>query len=177
MQINVTFRNLDHSEELRDYVEAKLQKLEKYSDGPMDVNVVLRSEKFRNNVEVVVSGDGIRAAAREVQDDMKAAIDLVSDKIERQLKKFRDKQKKRRNHSSSRKENVGATVVSDDSGGYDDSDVIIVEKMDTKPMSVDEAVEQFHIMGKNFLVFLNADTERVNVLYWRSDGSLGLIES
>jgi putative sigma-54 modulation protein len=172
MQINVTFRNLDHSDTLREYAEAKLQKLEKHSDGPMDVNVVLRSEKFRNSAEVVVSGDGIRAAAREVQDDMKAAIDLVSDKIERQLKKFRDKQRSRRNSQHSH----APTVLPEETVKHDDYQVINVEKMDAKPMSVDEAVDQFHIMEKNFFVFLNANTNQVNVLYWRGDGALGLIE-
>lgn len=170
MQINVTFRNLDHSDGLREYAEAKLQKLEKHSDGPMDVNVVLRSEKFRNSAEVVVSGDGIRAAAREVQDDMKAAIDLVSDKIERQLKKFRDKQRSKRNSTPA------PAAPHEDMVFDDEFQVINVEKMEAKPMSVDEAVDQFHIMEKNFLVFFNADTNQLNVLYWRGDGALGLIE-
>jgi putative sigma-54 modulation protein len=87
MQINVTFRRLDPSDALREYAENRLQKLKKYADGPMDVNVVLSVEKFRQTAEVVLSGDGIRAAAKEEQNEMRAAIDLVSDKIYRQLRR------------------------------------------------------------------------------------------
>lgn len=173
MQISVTFRNLEPSDNLREYAELKLQKLEKYSDGPMNVNVVLRAEKFRNSAEVIVSGDGVRAAAREVQDEIKAAIDLVSDKIERQLKKFREKQKSKRGNQPAP---VVMSTHETDQLLEEEFQVINIEKMNAKPMSVEEAVDQFQIMGKAFLVFINADSDQLNVLYWRGDGTLGLIE-
>ncbi len=173
MRINVTFRHLDQSDELRQYAENRLGKLKKYCDGPMDVNVVLTSEKFRQCAEVVISGDGIRAAAKEEQDDMKAAIDLVSDKIERQLKKYRDKQIKRRSQSSRIEK---PDVRRNDFAEYEEDEIITVEKMISKPMIVDEAVDQLQILGRQFLPFRNAETNEINVVYWRNDGTLGLIE-
>ncbi len=171
MRVNVTFRHTDHSDELREYAENRLKKLKKYSDGPMVVNVVLSVEKFRNIAEVVVTGDGIRAAAKEEQDDMKAAIDLLSDKIERQLRKFREKIRSKRGAQGQEGAPEGPGQEVDES-----FQVIRVEKMDSKPMSPDEAVDQLTILGRSFLVFRNAQTNEINVLYWRKDGTLGLIE-
>ena len=170
MRVNVTFRHLDQSDELRRYAENRLQKLKKYSDGPMDVNVVLSSEKFRHSAEVVISGDGIRAAAKEEQEEMKAAIDLVSDKIERQLKKYRDKMISRRNAQAH------APMQNDMAFAEEDHQIITVEKMNSKPMIVDEAVDQLQILGRQFLSFRNAETNELNVVFWKNDGTLGLIE-
>ncbi len=172
MRINVTFRQMETSDNLREYVEQKMKKLEKYCDGPMDVNVVLSVEKFRQAAEVVISGDGIRAAAKEVQEDIRAAIDLVSDKIEKQLKKHREKllDKRMANQSSRITGPVGPQA--DETAPT----VIRTEKMDTKPMDIEEAVEQFTLSNRDFMAFLNAETNAINVLYWRKDGELGLIE-
>ncbi len=174
MRIKVTFRHLDHSDELRQYAENRLQKLKKYSDGPMDVNVVLSSEKFRQSAEVVISGDGVRAAAKEEQEDMKAAIDLVSDKIERQLKKYRDKMISRRNAPAPSQ--APAADMAAPRGEGEEDEIITVEKMDAKPMVVDEAVDQLQISGRQFLPFRNAETNEINVVFWKKDGTLGLIE-
>ncbi len=175
MRIKVTFRHLDHSDELRQYAENRLQKLKKYSDGPMDVNVVLSSEKFRQSAEVVISGDGVRAAAKEEQEDMKAAIDLVSDKIERQLKKYRDKMISRRNAPPAPTQ-IPAAGMAASRSEHEEDEIITVEKMDAKPMVVDEAVDQLQISGRQFLPFRNAETNEINVVFWRNDGTLGLIE-
>ena len=174
MQINVTFRHTEHSEELREYIHDRFSKLKKYSDSPMNVNVVLTAEKFRKSAEVVITGDGIRAAAKQEHEDLRAAIDLVLDKIERQLKKFRDKFKTRR-HSSGASTPAGA---SETVGGseHEQEQVIIIKKIDTKPMSIEEAADQLQISGMDFLAFVNSSTNRVNVIYWRKDGSLGLLE-
>ncbi len=165
---------MDHSDELREYAENRLQKLKKYSDGPMDVNVVLSSEKFRQSAEVVISGDGVRAAAKEEQEDMKAAIDLVSDKIERQLKKYRDKMISRRNAPAP--SHAPEAPIAAPRGEGEEDEIITVEKMDAKPMVVDEAVDQLQISGRQFLPFRNAETNEINVVFWKNDGTLGLIE-
>lgn len=172
MRINVTFRHTEPVEELREYVEKRFQKLQKYSDGPMDVNVVLTVEKFRHTAEVVVSGDGIRAAAKEEQGDMNSAIDILSDKIERQLKRFRDKQRDKKAHGAVPPP-VSAETDYDD---HAEHPVIIVEQMNAKPMSVEEAAKQLQVLGGNFLAFINADTNVTNVIHWRRDGALGLMQ-
>ncbi len=173
MQINVTFRHAEPSDELKEYVRERYSKLMKYSDSPMNIHVVLSSEKFRHTAEVVVSGDGIRAAAKQEHDDLRAAIDLVLDKIERQLKKFRDKIKNRR-HSGG--PGGAAREMSKAAEEASQEPVITVTKINPKPMSIEEAADQFQISGGGFLAFLNADTNRVNVIYWRKDGGLGLLE-
>ncbi len=170
MRINVTFRQIERSDELREYIEEKLKKLNKYADGPIDVNVILSSEKFRQVAEVIVSGDGMRAAAKEEQDDIRAAIDLVSDKIEKQLKKYREKLISRR---GMQQDITSSTIDEDDESNMS---VIKTEKMDSKPMSLEEAVEQFTMTDRSFMAFRNAETNDINVLYWRRDGELGLIE-
>ncbi len=175
MRINVTFRHVDSSDALREYAEQRLKKLKKYIDGPMDVNVVLSVEKFRNTAEVVISGDGVRAAAKEVQEDMKAAIDLVSDKIEKQLKRYREKLRSKRGAAQGSQQ-ASMPVAEEAAAAVDPGEVIVTEKMDIKPMSVEEAVAQLQVLDRDFLVFTNADTNQVNVVYWRKEGALGLIE-
>jgi len=175
MRINVTFRHLDASDTLREYVEQRFKKIKKYVDGPMDVDVVLSVEKFRQAVQVVISGDGVRAAAREEQNEMRTAIDLVSDKIEKQLKKYKEKIHNKR----------GSTPLSEPSSleappplGIEEGNfhVINTEKMPSKPMAVEEAAAQLQVLDQDFMMFTNAETDAVNVLYWRKDGTLGLVE-
>ena len=163
---------MDHSEELKDYINDRFTRLKKYSDSPMNVNVVLTAEKFRKTAEVVITGDGIRAAAKQEHDDLRAAIDLVLDKIERQLKKFREKVKNRRAGNHPQTPSPASTA----SESEDADQVIVIQKINTKPMSIEEAADQLQISGKDFLAFINAETNRVNVIYWRKDGGLGLLE-
>ncbi len=175
MQINVTFRHMEHDAGLKDYVEDRFSRLKRYSDSPMNIHVVLSKEKFRNFAEVVVTGDGIRAAAKQEHEDLRAAVDLVLDKIERQLKKFREKLKQKGKKRSSAQQPQTAIPV-DETKAEEPEEVIIVEKIHPKPMSIEEAADQLQISGMGFLAFKNADTNQVNVIYWRKDGLLGLLE-
>ena len=175
MQINVTFRRLDPSDALREYAENRLQKLKKYADGPMDVNVVLSVEKFRQTAEVVLSGDGVKAAAKEEQNEMRAAIDLVSDKIYKQLRRYKEKIRSKRG-SGSMPEAALSEILTSPETGKEDLGIINTKKMDAKPMAVEEAAAQFQSLKQNFMMFTNAETNVINVLYWRMDGTLGLVE-
>jgi putative sigma-54 modulation protein len=175
MQINVTFRRLDPSDALREYAENRLQKLKKYADGPMDVNVVLSVEKFRQTAEVVISGDGVRAAAREEQNEMRAAIDLVSDKIYKQLRRYKEKIRSKRG-SGSTSESAPLDLSPSPETGKEGLCIITTKKMDAKPMTVEEAAAQFQSLNQNFMMFTNAEANAINVLYWRMDGTLGLVE-
>ena len=175
MQINVTFRRLDPSDALREYAENRLQKLKKYADGPMDVNVVLSVEKFRQTAEVVLSGDGIRAAAKEEQNEMRTAIDLVSDKIYKQLRRYKEKIRSKRG-SGSMPEPALSDISPSPETEKEDWGIITTKKMDAKPMAVEEAAAQFQSLNQNFMMFTNAETNAINVLYRRMDGTLGLVE-
>ncbi|MEZ0327979.1 MAG: ribosome-associated translation inhibitor RaiA [Dissulfuribacterales bacterium] len=177
MKITVKFRHVQHTDEeaakLIDYVEKRMQKLSKYSNGIMDVIIVLSTEKFRNTAEVVVVGDGIRAAAKEESTDMHTAIDLLSDKIEKQLKRFKERLQERKGGVSYEVAGPGQYRNEMEAEGIA---FVTPEKLTTKPMSVEEAVDQFHILGGDFMAFHNAATGNINVLYWRKDGGLGLLQ-
>jgi len=174
MRINVTFRHIDSepTESLRHYVEQRLKKLKKYADGPIDVNVVLSKEKYRCTAEVVVSVDGLRAAAKEERGDLNSAIDLVSDKIEKQLRKFREKLRNRKTAGSNKTVRQPAFDIED----HPEEVKVITERIEAKPMSVEEAIAQFELLNQDFFVFTNAEQNAVNVIYRRKDGTLGLIE-
>jgi putative sigma-54 modulation protein len=176
MQINVTFRRLDPSDALREYAENRLQKLKKYADGPMDVNVVLSVEKFRQTAEVVISGDGVRAAAKEERNEMRAAIDLVSDKIYKQLRRYKEKIRSKRGSGSVSEPAALSDISPSPETGKEGPYVITTKKMDAKPMAVEEAAAQFQSLNQNFMIFTNAETNAINVLYWRAEGTLGLVE-
>ncbi|NDY41730.1 ribosome-associated translation inhibitor RaiA [Dissulfurirhabdus thermomarina] len=170
MRINVTFRHMEPSENLRQYCEQRFKKLKKYADGPMDVNIVLSVEKFRQIAEVQVSGDGIRANAAEEQEDMRAAIDLVSDKIDKQLRRARERLREKKGGGLKGGLEAEAPAAPGEAG-----EAIRIEPIPAKPMSVDEALAQFPLQDEPFLVFTNAETETVNVLYRRKDDTLGLL--
>jgi len=168
MRINVTFKHMDSSEALKDYVQKRFEKIKKYVDAPMDIKVVLTTEKFRNKAEVIIAANGLRTAAREEQSDMHSAIDLLSDKIETQLKKFKEKQVER-----GREPKQSVVSVTEPSS----SNIILhVEKFDRSPINVDQALEKLQSGSFSFVPFINKDNNEFNILFWREDGTLGVIE-
>ncbi len=99
MQVSVTFKNIDSSEHLKTFVQEKMAKFDKFFDGPTEANVIFSVEKFRNIVEISLAGDRLQINGKEENEDMYAAIDLVLDKIEKQVKK--NKQKIKNHHRAS----------------------------------------------------------------------------
>ncbi|MDY0211442.1 MAG: ribosome-associated translation inhibitor RaiA [Desulfuromonadaceae bacterium] len=178
MQIAVTFRHMDSSEPVRAYVEEKLTRVKKYIEEPIEAQAVLEVEKkIRNIAEVVLTAKGVTIkASAEVNEDMYAAIDAVVDKIERQLKRYKEKLK---DHSprKGKGRNITKTIIEAASidEGEDEPRVVNTRSFSIKPMSVDEAVMQMDLMYKDFLVFTDDSTEEVNVIYRRKDGNYGLI--
>jgi putative sigma-54 modulation protein len=171
----VTFRNLEPSDALKSYVQERTARLTKYIDRPMESQVTLSVQKFHQNVEVVINVNGIRIAGTESHEDMYAAIDLVMDKIERQVKKYREKIR-RHKPSSGRELKWRREVYVQESFEDDRSPVIVkTENYWVKPMSVDEAAMQMDLSQLDFLVFNNASGQSVNVIYRRKDGNYGLI--
>jgi len=172
MQTSVTFKNIDPSDHLRAYVSEKLNRFDKYFYNPGEANVVLSVEKFRHIAEVNIAGDRLTIIGKEETEDMHASIDMVLDKLEKQIKK--NKQKRRDFRSGKAKTKTGGI----DAGGVEEEmeTGLFVKSIEYKPMDVDEAIMQMDLVEDNFLVFTNARSERVNVLYRRKDGSYGLIQ-
>jgi len=172
MQTSVTFKNTDPSDHLRTYVTEKLNRFDKYFYNPGEANVVLSVEKFRHIAEVNIVGDRLTIIGKEETEDMHASIDMVLDKLEKQIKK--SKQKRRDHRAVKAKSKTGDL----ETGGVEE-DIekgLFIKSIEYKPMDVDEAILQMDLVGDSFLVFTNARSERVNVLYRRKDGSYGLIQ-
>ena len=175
MQLTVTFRHLEPSDALKKYVEERTNRLTKYVDRPMDGQVTLTVQKFRHIADVVLNADGIRIAGQEAHDDMYAAIDLVLDKIERQVKKYKERIRKHKPVQG--KEIRWRRDIYEQESFEDEREpfVIRTENYFVKPMSVEEAAMQMDLTNQEFLVFNNASTQTVNVIYRRRDGNFGLI--
>ena len=174
MQTSVTFKNIDTSDHLTDYISNKLNRFDKLLDNPASANVVLRVEKFRHIAEVNIVGDRLNIVGKEETEDMYSAIDKVLDKIDIQIKKNREKI---RNRKAGRKGGGGAFVLPDTEAFEPNrAPQVLVESIDYKPMDIEEATMQLELDGGHFLVFTNARTEKINVLYRRKDGNLGLIQ-
>jgi putative sigma-54 modulation protein len=174
MQTSVTFKNLDPSENLKSYVGEKLDRFDKYLYNPAEANVVLSVEKFRHMAEINITGDRLYINGKEETDDMYSAIDIVLDKLEKQIKKNKQKNRKHRSGSKSRTKDI----IPEYSAHSDDEATrrIRTRNIEYKPMDVEEAIMQMDLVKDNFLVFTNARTEKVNVLYRRRDGDYGLIQ-
>ncbi len=174
MHTSVTFKNFDSSENLKSYVGDKLDRFDKYLYNPAEAKVVLSVEKFRHMAEINIIGDRLSIHGKEVTDDMYSAIDMVLDKLEKQIKKNKQKNRKHRSGSKSRTKDLLAEDslhLEDEATGH-----IIVRNIDYKPMDVEEAVMQMDLVTNNFLVFTNARTDQVNVLYRRKNDDYGLIQ-
>ena len=174
MQTSVTFKNLDPSDHLKSYVGDKLDRFDKFLDNPAEANVVLAVEKFRHIAEINISGDRLSINGKEETVDMYSAIDMVLDKLEKQIKKNKEKIRERRSASKNRNR-----ALLDDISSSPDDDIerqIKVRNIEYKPMDVEEAVLQMDLIEYNFLVFTNARSDKVNVLYRRRDGHYGLIQ-
>ncbi|WP_028559289.1 ribosome hibernation-promoting factor, HPF/YfiA family [Paenibacillus pinihumi] len=180
MKYNIRGQNIQVTDALRDYVEKKLSRLDRYFEAPLtsEVNVTLSVTKNKHGIEVTIPLQGTMLRAEEKKnEDMYASIDLVVDKLERQIRKYKTKiNRKFRQEGSLKsllKEEGGAVKVLEED---DELEVVRTKRFTLKPMDVEEAVLQMNMIGHSFFVFANAESKEVNVVYKRSDGKYGLIE-
>ncbi len=177
MQITTTFRHMESSEALKSYAEEKLSRVQKYIDEPIVAQVFLTVEKIRHIAEVTLNAKGITIKASEETNDMYAALDAVIDKIERQMRRYKERLKAHKPVSESEERKVKKTILEAESIEHQQEPVIIRSKtFSIKPMSVDEAVMQMDLLNKDFLVYRDSATEGIAVIYRRKDGNYGLIE-
>ena len=174
MQTSVTFKNLDPSEPLKAYVTEKLDRFDRLLDNPAEASVVLSVEKFRHIAEISITGDRLNINGREEINDMYSAIDMTLDKLETQIKKSKQKIRERRVGSKQSIKDISG--IETEGPGDDGGPQVMIRNIDYKPMDVDEAGMQMDLLTDSFLVFTNARTNKVNVLYRRNDGHYGLIQ-
>ena len=177
MLVTTTFRHMEQSDALKSYAEEKLERVAKYIDEPTTAQVFFTVEKIRHIVEIVVSAKGVNTKASEATNDMYAAVDAVIDKIERQLRRYKEKIKAHKPNGEERGRQISKKIVQAESIETSGEPVIIRTKTETaKPMSVDEAVMQMDLLHKDFIVFTDSSSSEIHVLYRRKDGNFGLIE-
>ncbi len=178
MQVSVTFRKMEPSDSLKSYAMDKAMRLKKYVAMPADVNVVLAKQKYRYIADIRVMSRGIVLRCEKNTQDMYSSIDLALDKIERQARKYKDKIREYKPVKLGEEIMIRHKVFDRESVEEEDGPKIIkTSEFNSKPMSIDEAVMQMDLMDNDFLVFTNANTRNVNVVYRRNDGNLGLIEA
>lgn len=179
--------HLDVTPALKEYVEKKLSRLERYFEASavQSVDVTMRVTRDVHSVEVTLPAWHMILRAEERSNDMYASIDMVADKLEKQLEKYRHKFGAKVGHRQKvegvkAKEGVrsrGAVVQSASADSEEEWPLVRVKEFEMKPMDINEAILQMDMLGHDFFVFANADTERTNVVYRRHDGQYGLIQS
>ena len=172
MKFVIVGKNIDVTEGLRSAVEDKIGKLERYFNSETEVHVTLSVEKERQKIEVTIPVKGSIIRSEQVSNDMYVSIDLVEEIIERQLKKYKNKIVDKQQAAG----DFSKMYVENDY--MDDEEVRIVrtKKFDIKPMYPEDACIQMELLGHNFFVFINAETDQVNVVYKRKGDTYGLIE-
>lgn len=174
MKFIISGRNIDITDGLRNAVEDKLGKLEKFFTDDTEIHVTLSVEKERQKIEVTIPVKGNIIRSEQVSNDMYVSIDLVEEIIERQLRKYRKK-------IIDKKQNAGTFQQAFMEKDFEDENtneikIIRTKKFGFKPMYPEDACVQMELLGHNFFVFYNAETDQVNVVYKRKGNTYGLIE-
>jgi putative sigma-54 modulation protein len=178
MQVIVNGKNLDVSETMRERVIQRLRKLERRFHFLGDAHVSLSTQRNWQIAEVTLQAAGHLLRAEERSNDMYASLDSVVDKLDRQLRRFKERLS-RKGHGPGEGEETeegGPPVEEEPVEEFPLPRVVRTKKFIMKPMSLEEAILQMELLGHDFFVFTNAETENLNVLYRRKDGDLGLIE-
>lgn len=194
MQFSVTFRHMEATEALKSYAKERMEKIRKYFPDPISVNVVMSTERgYQHRVDVSLQlHNGLTVAGHEMTENMYSSIDLVAAKIERQVRKYKDKLRAHKVRAQVQPVSWQHSVVSEAPSEADAEtaaespaetpaepkpQVTKTEKFEAVPMSTDAAIMQLNLAHKNFLVFIHDETGAINVVYRREDDTYGLIET
>ena len=172
MKFIIVGRNIEVTPGLRAAVEEKIGKLDKYFNPDTEVHVTLSVEKDRQKIEVTIPVKGSIIRSEQVSNDMYVSIDLVEEIIERQLKKYKNKIVDKQQAVAS----FSKAYVENDYTDDEEIKIVRTKKFDIKPMYPEDACIQMELLGHNFFVFCNAETDQVNVVYKRKGDTYGLIE-
>ena len=191
MQFSVTFRHMEATEALKSYAKERMEKIRKYFPEPISVNVVMSTERgYQHRIDVTLQlHNGLTVAGHEMTENMYSSIDLVAAKIERQVRKYKDKLRTHKGRSQVAPVSWSHTVVSELPVEAEDQApveaeaekakprVTKTEKFEAIPMSTDAAIMQLNLAHKNFLVFIHDQTGAINVVYHLEDDTYGVIET
>lgn len=181
MQVNITFRNMFATDALRNHVSEKLTKVvDKYLDKVTEAHVTLSLERYLHHADINLHAGNFHVRGKEKCEDMYASIDMAVDKIERQLKKYKERLREHRPAHVGSKGPVRVRYEILEAKGIEGMapEVVRSNEFLAKPMSVEEALMQMDLMNNDFLVFTRAESPSdVSVVYRRKDGNIGLIQS
>ena len=172
MKFIISGKNIEVTEGLRKAINEKLGKLERYFTPETEIDVTSSVEKERQKIEVTIPVKGNTVRSEQVSSDMYVSIDLVEEVIERQLRKYKTKIVNKQQGTG----NFQKTFVEDDFIEDEDVKIIRTKRFGIKPMYPEDACVQMELLGHNFFVFRNAETDEVNVVYKRKGNTYGLIE-
>ena len=173
MKFNIHGKNIEVTEAIKSYVESKIGRLEKYFSNALDMvaTVTTRVRGKDQIVEVTITGNGVTLRAEDTHSDLYAAIDLVTEKLERQIRKNKSKAKK-----NLKKAPIFADFEVSTEEDIDDT-IVKRKEIDSKPMSEEEAILQMELIGHDFFLFKNDKTDNFCVVYKRKDGGYGIINA
>ncbi|MCE5221995.1 MAG: ribosome-associated translation inhibitor RaiA [Clostridium sp.] len=172
MKVTVIAKNMELTDALKEIVQKKISKLEKYFEANIEAKATLSVQKNRHIIEITIPFNGVILRGEEATSDMYKSLDLVEDKLERQIRK--QKTRLSRKHSGSLR--FGEINNIDLKSEEDEGKLVKVKKFGVKPMNSEEAMLQMDLLGHNFFVYQDADSNKVNVIYKRKDGDYGLLE-
>jgi len=173
MRITVSGKNINVRPSIREYIEGKLQKFDRYFNTDVEIKVTVSVEKHRQKVEVTMPlKQGVIFRAEETSEDLYQSVDMVMDKLTKQMRKHKTKIEKRYH----KHESIRVADIPDYEYDFDESKIVRTKSFPIKPMDPEEAVLQMEMLNHDFFVFMNGETEEVNVVYIRKDGNYGLIE-
>lgn len=182
MRVTMAGRHVDITDALKEHLDGRLTKLKSHFERVIDVNIVLSVEKHRHIAEITVHANGLKIHGKESSGDMYGSVDAVVDKLDRQIQKYKarikDYQPRKAQAMKEYLHNVIQVPESEEGNGskLPKHHVVKREKLDMKPMTVEEAVLQLELANDAFLMFSNAETHQVNVVYPLGDGNYGVIE-
>ena len=173
MRVNITGKNYKTYDRLEDTIEKKFDRLGKYFSDDIDVNTVLSQERGNDKIEVTINAKGAVFRAEEIASDIYEGIDKVVDKLASQMSRFKGKLQKRYNDNKALK----FEFLPDEEEVEEETNVVKTKKFELRPMDVDEAILEMEMLEHNFFVYLDMDTDSVNVVYKRKNGNYGVLET
>jgi len=186
MQLSVTFRHMDSTDALKEYARDKVERIRKYFPDPISAHVTLSTERgYQHAADVLIQlHNGLTIKGHEATEDMYSSIDLVMAKIERQVRRYKEKLRSHQGQQHLGEIKVAHHVLGDANEATETTpatnpsfQIVTTSKVAVQLLAVDDAIMQLNLAGEQFLVFRNASTHQVNVVYRREDGNYGLIET
>ena len=183
MQVLITGRHMEMTDALQDYVKSKVERVGKYLENIKEAVVILTVEKYRHSAEVTIKANGITINGEEETDDMYSSIDLVMEKIERQVKKYKEKIRQHKPKQSIKESSMVMNVFASEEPETEEKEgspsalrLVKTKRLSIQPMNLDEAIMQMDLAGEDCFLFMNVASNSLSVIYRSKDDKLVLIE-